>query len=243
MCCYISTLLVLGCSSAPVQKDVRGDAFESRQMVQSDSNRAANLAMRENLESLMILLDKFYKRNPASWKKTGAVSLEAARNKVMDAIVKGDSFPYGGLGDLKSVPALSLAMEPAFPGDRAGALIYGIGTMFVELYGGRTELYLIHGLQAQELANAAWNVEVAMWMLASRVDGQGQPLLLSNELSGSNRNLSFEREFGRILGRLELLAKMTDEKYRRSAINYIQGIVGAPLLQFLPLDAVSAAVQ
>jgi hypothetical protein len=124
-----------------------------------------------------------------------------------------------------------------------GALVYGIGTMLIEVYGGRTQLYLIHGLDAQKLANAAWNIEVAMWLLASRTDAQGHPLLLSNEISANGRNLSFEREFGRMLGRLELLARMHDEKCRRSAINYVQGILGAPLLQFLPLDAVSFVLQ
>lgn len=82
-----------------------------------------------------------------------------------------------------------------------------------------------------------------MWLLASRTDTRGQPILLANAISASGRNLSFEREFSRILGRLELLAQITDEKYRRSAINYVQGILGAPLLQFLPLETASTLLQ
>lgn len=239
--CLLCLLSLAACSAVPVKKEIHGSDLDAYQVVQSDANRAANLTMRDNLESLSLLLEKLYKRNPVQWKKTGARSLEEARQAVIAAM--SDDEPLPGLNDKKSVDALPLAFDPNFQGDRAGALVYGIGTMLIEVYGGRTQLYLIHGLDAQKLANAAWNIEVAMWLLASRTDAQGQPLLLSNEISSNGRNLSFEREFGRMLGRLELLARMNDEKYRRSAINYVQGILGAPLLQFLPLDAVGAVLQ
>ncbi len=233
------------CTSEPVKKGIHGEGFSSGQILQSDANRAANLAMRDNLESLSLLLDKFYKRNPAQWKKTGAASLEVARKRVMDAISDDQALP--GAEDKKSVAALTLAFDQNFAGDRAGTLIYGIGSMLTEVYGGKTEQYLINGLDAQQLANAAWNIEVVMWMLASRMDSRGQPLLLSNEISAAGRNLSFEREFGRMVGRLELLAQMNDEKYRRTGINYVQGLLAAPLigplLQFIPIDAAAAAIR
>ena len=77
-------------------------------------------------------------------------------------------------------------------------------------------------------------------MLSNRTGPDGKPLLLSNEIGVAGSNLSFEREFGRVIGRLELLAELADESTRRGFINYVQGLLGAPLLQFLPLDAVSA---
>ena len=64
---------------------------------------------------------------------------------------------------------------------------------------------------------------------------QGQPLLLANEIGPDTRNLSFEREFGKIIGRLDLLATYTTERYRRAVIGYVQGLVAAPLLAFLPV--------
>ncbi len=237
--CVLPLLIFSACSSPPVKKEVHGEAFEVGQVAQSDSNRTANLAMRDNLESLSLLLEKLYKRNPAQWKKTGAQTLEEAHDRIMTAIRSDQPLPE--LGDAKSVAALPLAFDPKFQGDRAGTLIYALGTMLVEVYGGRTELYLVHGLNAQELSNAAYNVEVAVWLLSSRKDTQGNPLLLSNEIGPAGRNLSFEREFGRIIGRLELLAAISDEKYRRSAIGYVQGFFGATFMQFLPLDTVTAA--
>ncbi|MEP9318494.1 hypothetical protein ABKS89_15260 [Pseudomonas sp. LABIM340] len=239
---FLALALLAGCTSPPVKKDVGGVGFSSGQMLQNDANRAANLAMRDNLDSLSLLLDKLYKRNPREWKKTGAASRDAAHQQVMDAIRKQQPLP--GLGGRTSVAALPLAFDADFQGDRAGTLIYGLGSMLYELYGGTDTQHLLSGLNSQMTANAAWNIEVAAWLLASRTDGQGQPMLLSNELSAAGRNLSFEREFGRMIGRLELLAQMTNESLRRSGINYVQGILAAPilgLLQFIPLDAASAA--
>ncbi|MBB4864999.1 hypothetical protein HNP46_003875 [Pseudomonas nitritireducens] len=238
-------VLLAGCSSPPVKKDIDGEGFAAGQILQNDANRAANLAMRDNLDSLSRLLDKLYKRNPREWKKTGAASRDEAHRQVMDAII--EQRPLTGLAGRTSVNALPLAFEADYQGDRAGALIYGIGSMLMELYGGTTTLHLLSGLNAQKTANAAWNIEVAAWLLASRSDEHGQPLLLSNEISQAGRNLSFEREFGRMIGRLELLAQTSDESLRRSGINYVQGILAAPiigLVQFIPLDAVgSAATQ
>ena len=71
--------------------------------------------------------------------------------------------------------------------------------------------------------------------LAQRRNAQGQPLLLADEIGAQGRNLSFEREFGKIIARLDLLAAFTTEKYRRAAISYVQGIVGGTFLQFLPV--------
>ncbi len=221
---------------------MNGEGFEVQQLLQSDANRAANLAMRDNLESLSLLLDKLYKRNPKEWKKTGATTKEGAHKMVMAAIVQNQ--PLTGLNQDKSVAALSLALSPNFSGDRAGAMVYGIGSMLMESYGGKDHLNLLNGLNPQKLANASWNIEVAAWMLNNRSDVKGQPLLIANEISPKGRNLSFEREFGRMIGRLELLAQMNNENLRRTGINYMQGILAAPiigLVQFIPLDAVTAA--
>lgn len=242
--CFIALALFAGCTSPPVKKDVNGVDFSSGQMLQNDANRAANLAMRDNLDSLSLLLDKLYKRNPREWKKTAAASREAAHQQVMDAIRNQQPLP--GLGGRKSVTALPLAFDTDFQGDRAGVLIYGLGSMLFELYGGTDTQHLLSGLNSQMTANAAWNIEVAAWLLASRTDEHGRPLLLSNEIGATGRNLSFEREFGRMLGRLELLAQMTHESLRRSGINYVQSILAAPILglvQFIPLDQAAAAAQ
>ena len=241
----IATLsLLTACSSPPVRKEVRGEDFSSGQLLQSDANRAANLAMRDNLASLSLLLDKLYKRNPKEWRKSGAASREEAHGAVMQAIK--ELRPLAGLHERKSVAALTLAFDATFQGDRAGTMVYGLGSMLTELYGNRATLHLLNGLDPQKTANAAWNIEVAAWLLASRTDARGQPLLLSNEIGSQGRNLSFEREFGRMTGRLELLAQLNHESLRRTGINYAQGLLAVPIIglaQFIPLDAVTAAAS
>ncbi|GHU26060.1 hypothetical protein AGMMS50256_02360 [Betaproteobacteria bacterium] len=238
----LTACALAACSSVPVEKEVRGESFEPRQLVQTDANRFANLTMRDNLDSLEILLEKLYRRNPSMWKKRSAQSLEAARQEVMAAIRDKETL-LPDMGETKGTNAVHLALAPEFTGDRAGAYIYGLGTMLVEAWGGSIRLSIIDGLDAQRLANAAHNVAVAAWILTDRKDASGQALLLSNEISGASRNLSFEREHGKIIGRLDTLAAVIDEKYRRSVIGYLQSMVGGAFLQFLPVDATVSAVE
>ena len=234
--------LCAGCKPIPpVNGHVVPEAKLSKgQLVQSDPNRMANLEIRDNLDALYVLMDKLYKRNPAEWKKGGATSREQAQTQVRNAIER--HAPLLGL-DVRDTKAMELALDPGFKGDRVGTLIYGIGDMLVTAHGGKHVLYLIDGLDAQRIYNAARNVEIAMWLLAQRKDRAGHPLLLSNALSGHDQNLSFERLFGTIIGRTDLVATFTSEKYRRAMIDYGQSFFGGQFLQFLPVSAVAGAAS
>lgn len=229
------SILFSACGSTPVRKKVDGDLFDPGELLQSDSNRLATLSMRDNLKSLASLLDKLYRRNPIMWQRSGASSREAAVARVMMAIKKNK--PLTPLGKVQGIDALNTAFSSQFGGDRAGVLVYGLGTMLRQSYGNSIEHYLvIDGLDAQQLANASYNIEVAAWMLSNKKDMDGKPMLLSNAIENGQQNLSFEREFGKIIGRLDLLAVTVDEKYRRIVINYAQGLLGVPLLEFLPVS-------
>ena len=213
--------------------EVKTAPTQSTELGQSDVNRLATLGMRDNLESLTRLMDKLYRRNPAEWRKTSAVGREDAMAQVRAAIDKREPWPT--LQGKRDVAAMALALSPDFRGDRVAALVYATADMLVTAHGGKTEFYLIDGLDAQHLYNAARNMEIAAWMLAQRRNAAGQPLLLADEISAQERNLSFEREFGKVIGRLDLLATYTTERYRRAVIGYVQGLVAAPLLAFLPV--------
>ena len=232
----LSGLLALGlvaCSSAPTHHgEVEGESFHSRELLQSDSNRMATLAMKQNLESLFLIMDKLYRRNPNEWKKT-ATSREAAMTYVRIAIMERQ--PWHELQGKRDVAALSLALQPEFKGDRVAAFIYAAADMMITSHGGRTSFTLIDGLDPQHVFNAARNLEIANWILNSRKAPTGQPLLLSNQMSEDARNLSFEREIGKLIGRLDLIADYTTERYRRSVIGYAQGLVAGPFMQFLPV--------
>ncbi|SFS14934.1 hypothetical protein SAMN05216570_3185 [Dyella sp. OK004] len=247
-CLWLSLCLscVAGCSAFKPTSAVNGHVVPESKMtkgqwVESDPNRIANLEIRDNLATLYQLMDKLYKRNPSQWKKSGATSQARAEARVKQAIETRQPLP--GLDGQRDIAAMTLALDTTYAGDRVGTLIYGLGDMLVTAHGGKTRLYLIDGVDAQRVYNAARNVEITMWMLAQRKGKDGQPLLVSNELSESGRNLSFERLFGTMIGRTDLVAEFAAEKYRRSAINYVQSFLGGQFLQFLPVQSLSGAAS
>ncbi len=204
----------------------------SSELAQSDINRMATLGMRDNIDSLLRLADKLYRRNPAEWRKAGA-SREAVLEKLRATIAS--QAPWPELQGRRDIAALSLALGPDFRGDRVAAFIYASADMLITAHGGRTTFYLTDPLDAQYVYNAARNIEIAVWMLSNRRNAAGQPLLLADEITERERNLSFEREFGKIIGRLDLLAVVLTEKTRRAVITYVQNLLGGTFLQFLPV--------
>jgi hypothetical protein len=229
-------LLVVGCSSAPPAPTTRGEAqappITSSELAQSDVNRMATLGVRDNLASLTLLADKLYRRNPAEWRKT-SLTREAALAKLKAAV--DNNTPWADLQGKRDIAALSMTLGPDFKGDRVAAFIAASADMLVTAHGNKTTFYLTDPLDAQYIYNAARNIEIAVWLLASRKNAQGQPLLLSDEINERERNLSFEREFGKIIGRLDLLSVVLTEKYRRAVITYVQNLLGGTFLQFLPV--------
>lgn len=230
----LATALVLsGCMGSQAQHGTsqpRDEEMSFDQLGQTDFNRTVTIAMRDNLDSLSRLLEKLYRRNPGEWRKTGAQSLAEAVRKGREAIRSGQG--PADLAALHDIEILSLALDPAYQGDRAGTLIFGLSDMVVRAHNGKTRFYATDVLNAQHVYNAARNVEIAAWLLATRRDAGGKPLLLANEITDAISNLSFEREFGQLVGRLDLVANLLDENLRRVGINYMQGLL---FFNFLPV--------
>jgi hypothetical protein len=225
---------LIGCASAPAPRGaVRGEPASAGEAVQSDTNRMATLAMRDNLASLMLLADTLYRRHPAEWRRAGQASREAALDSLAAAI-RLQQTPASLLAR-RDIAAMALALQPDFTGDRVAAFVYATADMLIVAHGNKTSFHLLDSLDPQHLHNAARNVEAAAWLLATRRKADGQPLLLADEISASARNLSFEREFGKIIGRLDLLAAYLTEKLRRAAIGYVQSLLCGQFLQFLPV--------
>jgi len=75
-------------------------------------------------------------------------------------------------------------------------------------------------------------VEIAAWKLSNARDAQGQLYLLTNEINTNERNLSFEREFGKIIGRTDLFAIALSEKSQRLITRVAQNLATALFLPF-----------
>ena len=228
----VCSLLLSACATdRPVKgSGPHGAEMALDQLAQTDFNRTVTLEVRDNLASLHLLLDKLYRRNPREWRKSGAADHNAAVARVRQAIEK--QTPFSDLAGLRDIQILVVALDPHYQGDRVAAFVFGLADTVMAAHDGKTRIYVGDVLDGTRIYNAARNVEVAAWLLASRRDGNGQPLLLANEMSASATNLSFEREFGIIIGRLDLIANLLDENARRIGINYVQGLL---FFNFLPV--------
>lgn len=201
------------------------------ELLQTDVDRMATLAMRNNLNSLYRLMNKLYQRNPREWRKSDMPDRAAAERAIHHAIENNQDWPT--LGGRRDIAALDYALSPGFQGDRVAAFTYALGSMLVTAHGGRTEFYLTDSFNAEFIHNAARNLEKAAWMLGQRRDAEGRLLLLSNEVSEQGSNLSYAVEFGKIVARLDLLTHVLEERYRRMGANYAQSLL---LLNFLPVQ-------
>jgi hypothetical protein len=203
--------------------------FHPAQLLKSDADAAAEVHLQESLASARLLMEKLYRRNPRELRKSGFLTVEAAVERGFDARY---GFRLPELNAVHGTEAIQLALKPEYTGDRVFAFSVGLAGMIVLAYGDKTEIYLTDMLDAQKLYNAARNVEIAAWKLANARDAAGQPLLVSNELSGDVRNLSFEREFGKLIAYQDAMAAVTAQRTNRVIRRVTQGVA---MLVFLPL--------
>jgi hypothetical protein len=110
--------------------------------------------------------------------------------------------------------------------------IAGMGGMLNAAFEEKTEFFMLDELDAQKLYNSARNLEIAAWKLANARDAGGAPLLLSNEMAqgGQPANLSFEREFGKMIGNLDILSGLVAEKGHRVIARVVQNLATAVFL-------------
>jgi hypothetical protein len=213
--------------SKPVPQ--QSDHGSVSQLGKADLDRMADVEMRENTQSLRLLMTKLYKRNPRELKKSTSGTLEEMVDWVFEG---GHNWKIKRINETQGIEAIQLAFSPDYQGDRVLPLIVGLQTMMIKAHGGKTEFYMTDSLDPQLIYNAARNVEIVTWKLSNTRDNQGQPLLLTNELNDHERNLSFEREFGKMIGRLDLYALTVSEKSERLISRIMQNLATA---LFLPI--------
>jgi hypothetical protein len=225
--------LLLGAGCAEMTTSTKGaEPYSNQELLQSTHNRYANLAMRDNLDNLRQIQLDLYQLNPQEAAK-GGISPSEAVERVWNAVRSGAELP--DLGGKRDVPAINLALDADYGGDRVAALTFGIATMLTSVYGGQVQLRMIDGLSADKLYRSARNIETGLRLLTERRLPGGGPLLLCAPRPGTT-GPSIERDVGKIVGRLDLLAANMDEKYRRAAINYVQSLVMGQFLELIPVQ-------
>ncbi|OHC72330.1 MAG: hypothetical protein A3H93_14485 [Rhodocyclales bacterium RIFCSPLOWO2_02_FULL_63_24] len=202
-------------------------------MGKSDVDRVADIHRREIFASLRVLAEKLYRRNPREWKKGGHASIEAALDRLLDP---RNAWRLPEAAGKRGTDAILLALREDFEGDRVAVFVAGMGGMLNAAFEEKTEFFMLDELDPQKLYNSARNLELAAWKLATARAAGGTPLLLSNEMSLALQpaNLSFEREFGKMIGNLDLLSTLIADKGHRTIARVAQSLATAV---FLPVVA------
>jgi hypothetical protein len=217
-----------GCASPRSVPQTPGPGFSTAQLVKTDIDRVAEAHQREIFASLRLLAEKLYRRNPRELKKSNR-SLDAAMERLFDP---WHGWRFAELDGRRGTQAIAAAFDDSFRGDRVLALIAGLGGMVHVAFRDRTEFSLLDELDPQSLYNAARNVEIAVWKLSNARSAAGELYLLSNEAAGPVANLSFEREFGKMIGSLDVLSRIVADKTDRMVVKVVQSIATAV---FLPI--------
>ncbi|HWU66984.1 MAG TPA: hypothetical protein VNZ84_08235 [Methylophilus sp.] len=234
-------LLLAGCSTAPSggyvdspnghPVPVRQDRNTFHQLVKTDLDRLADIEYAENVSTLRLLMLKMYKRNPAEAQKSGLGSPEQILAYVFEQVAV-HHWQFDALGGAQDTAAIKLALNPQYSGDRVLALVVGMQSMLFRAHGNKSAFFLTDSIEPQNLYNAARNIEIAVWKLANARNAKGELLLLTNSQPGEVQNLSFEREFSKLIARTDLLALTLAEKSQRFISRLTQSISTAPFLPF-----------
>lgn len=206
-------ILLLAACSTKLGKDGKTETtVDVKYLAKTEVDRIADTNREEVINGLLLIADKLYKRNPKEWKKAGQPSREAA----LERLKQRQQQRWPELNGLREGPAAALAFTDSYTGDRVAALVYGLLTMVDAAYEHKEEFYILDSLNEMKLYNSARNMDVAVWKLGHDRNAAGEPFLISNELDPGNRNLSFEREFGRIMGLLDFMAKVVADRNGRN---------------------------
>ncbi|HKA45952.1 MAG TPA: hypothetical protein VKF40_28440 [Burkholderiales bacterium] len=204
--------------------------FSVSQLAKTDIDRVAEAHQREIFANLRVLTEKLYRRNPRELRKSDRTSVASGMERIFEG---NHAWGFAELQGKRGTQAITLAFKEDYRGDRVLAFMAGMGGMIQTAFRDKTEFFVLDDLDPQSLYNAARNVEIAVWRLSNGRNPQGEPYLLSNEGAGPVPNLSFEREFGKVIGSLDILSKIVADKTDRIVVKVIQTLATAV---FLPIN-------
>ncbi len=232
MTLFLAVLLLGGCAGQDIQrKDGSKSAreFSVGNLAKSDVDIASELTQREALKSLKLLTEKLYRRNPQEYRKAGLESADMATARLFEELPK---WPDSHLAKLNWEESFKLTFLEGYSGDRVYAFMSALTSMLMAAYDHKSRFFVTDELSAQKLYNSARNIEIAVWKLSNAKLPSGAKYLVSNTLEGEVPNLSFEREFGKLIADQDLLALLIEDRGNRAITRTLQG---AASLIFLPI--------
>ncbi len=226
-------VVLLSACSTQIGKDGRSTTtVDGRYLLKTEIDRVADTTRRDVVDGLLRIADKLYRRNPREWKQAGQPSREAAVQRLRQRM----AVEWPELAGKRERLAAAQAFNEEFTGDRVAALMLGLLTMVDTAFEGKDDFYLLDSLDEIKLYNAARNMEIAIWKLSQdrwkSGEQAGKLFLISNELDAANANLSFEREFGRCIGLLDLMAQIVADRSGRTLSRVTQSVA---TMVFLPV--------
>lgn len=229
--CFLSLAACVNSSLSKHPIPHRTDSSNFNQLIKADFDRMADMELESNTQSLRTLMIKLYKRNPHELTKSNSLSAEKRTSSIFDETIK-HQWQFKQLQNKQDIDALYLTFDANFQGDRVLAFIVGLQTMLVKAHNNKTAFYFTDNLDPQSIYNVARNIEIAAWKLSNNRDANGNLYLLTNEISDTDRNLSFEREFGKMIGRTDFYAIALAEKSQRLISRITQSLASAVFLPF-----------
>ena len=204
-------------------------SFSLANVAKSDVDMVADITQREVVKGLRLLAEKLYRRNPQEYRKAGLAGPEAAVARIFDQL---GNWPRAPMARSSWEHNFHLAFAETYQGDRIEVFMSALTVMIMAAYNHRTEFFLTDELDAQKLYNSARNIEVAVWKLSRARHPDGTPFLLANSNEGGVQNLSFEREFGKLIAQQDLLALVMEDRSNRVISRALQSTA---TFVFLPI--------
>lgn len=198
-----------------------------KKMAKSDIDMVADAHFSEVDRLLRELTIKLYRRNPRELRKNPGASLQSRQLQVFETV----HMPaFTELKGRRGTAAIDLCFQPEFKGDRVFALVAGLRGMMLAAYGNRDEQFLFDSLDPQELYNSARNLEIVVWRLSNLKNSNGEPFLYTNSLAGEEKNLSYERLFGKLIALQDMMTTIAAGQHQRVINKVVQSLASSVLL-------------
>jgi hypothetical protein len=215
---------------SPTLTGCSGDDRLLKNLAKSDIDFVADAHLREMNRLMQSLMVKLYKRNPRELQKAPGATVEQRQRQIFGTL---GHLAFAELDSRQGTDALELAFDPNFTGDRVFAVMAGMVGMVRSSYNWQDEQFLFDSLDPQKLFDCARNLEILAWRISNRRDARNDLMLLSNSRPGEEENLSFERQFGKMIAVQDMLAFILAGKVDRGVSRMAQGALSTAV--FFPM--------